>query len=188
MRTFLVLAALAAVLAVPASSSARAQSSVAAHVSKYGRILFDGRGFVLYSFARDPRGRSTCAGACAKKWPPYIVAGRPAAGVGARASLLGAIRRSDGSLQATYAGRPLYYYVNDKKPGRSCARAFPCSAASGSSCDRTGTPFADHGSRAVRTGERAAAGVSRSSPICLSARPAAIWPAGTCSRRALIAV
>jgi predicted lipoprotein with Yx(FWY)xxD motif len=118
MRTFLVLAALAAVLAVPASSSARAQSSVAAHVSKYGRILFDGRGFVLYSFARDPRGRSTCAGACAKKWPPYIVGGRPAAGVGARASLLGAIRRSDGSLQATYAGRPLYYYVNDKKPGQ----------------------------------------------------------------------
>ena len=118
MRTFLVLAALAALLAVPASASTRRQSSVAAHASKYGRILFDGRGFALYSFTRDSRGRSTCAGACAQKWPPYIVSGRPAAGVGARASLLGAIRRNDGSLQATYAGRPLYYYVDDKKPGQ----------------------------------------------------------------------
>jgi predicted lipoprotein with Yx(FWY)xxD motif len=118
MRTFLFLAALAAVLAVPVSASGRAQSSVAANASKYGRILFDGRGFALYSFTRDPRGRSTCASACAKKWPPYIVGARPAAGVGAKASLLGAIRRSDGSLQVTYAGRPLYYYVNDKKPGQ----------------------------------------------------------------------
>jgi predicted lipoprotein with Yx(FWY)xxD motif len=118
MRTFLVLAALAAVLAVPASASVQAQSSVAAHPSKYGRVLFDGRGFALYAFTRDPRGRSACAGACARKWPPYIVSGRPSAGFGAKVSLLGATRRPDGRLQATYAGRPLYYYVNDKKPGQ----------------------------------------------------------------------
>ena len=88
------------------------------HASKYGRILFDGRGFALYTFTRDPRGRSTCAGACAKKWPPDIVSNRPAAGKGAKCSLLRTVRRSDGSLQATYAGRPLYYYVSDKKPGQ----------------------------------------------------------------------
>jgi predicted lipoprotein with Yx(FWY)xxD motif len=33
-----------------------------------------------------------------------------------RRSLLGTIRRRDGRLQATYAGWPLYYYVNDRKP------------------------------------------------------------------------
>jgi predicted lipoprotein with Yx(FWY)xxD motif len=115
MRTFLILVTLAAVIAVPASAS-RAQSSVAVHASKYGRVLFDGRGFALYAFTRDPRGRSTCAGACAKNWPPYIVSHRPVAGVGAKRSLLGTIRRSDGRVQATYARRPLYYYVNDKKP------------------------------------------------------------------------
>ena len=27
------------------------------------------------------------------------------------------IRRSDGRLQATYAGRPLYFYVGEKDPG-----------------------------------------------------------------------
>ena len=93
------------------------------HASKYGRILFDGRGFVLYTFTRDPRGRSTCDGACAKRWPPDIVSNRPAAGEGANDSLLGTIRRSDGSLQATYAGRPLYYYIGDKKPGQILCQA-----------------------------------------------------------------
>jgi len=118
MRAFLVLVALAAMLAAPTSASVRTQSSVTVDASKYGRILFDGRGFALYTFTRDARGRSTCSGAWAKKWPPYIVSRRPVAGVGAKRSLLGTIRRSDGTLQATYAGRPLYYYVSDKKPGQ----------------------------------------------------------------------
>ena len=118
MRAFLVLVALAAMLAAPTSASARTQSSVTVDASKYGRILFDGRGFALYTFTRDARGRSTCSGACAKKWPPYIVSRRPVAGVGAKRSLLGTIRRSDGTLQATYAGRPLYYYAGDRKPGQ----------------------------------------------------------------------
>jgi predicted lipoprotein with Yx(FWY)xxD motif len=119
MRMFFVLVALTAVaVTAPVSVSAGAQSSVAVHTSRYGRILFDGRGFALYTFTRDPRRRSTCAGACAKKWPPYIVSGRPVARVGANGSLLGTIRRSDRRLQVTYAGRPLYYYVGDKKPGQ----------------------------------------------------------------------
>src|SRR5262249_31194722 len=105
-------------VAVPASASAGARSSVAVHPSKYGHILFDGRGFALYTFMRDQSGRSTCAGACARKWPPFIVSSRPTAEAGAKGSFLGTIRRSDGKLQATYAGRPLYYFVADKKPGQ----------------------------------------------------------------------
>jgi len=91
---------------------------VAAKPSAYGKILFDGRGYVLYGFTRDARGRSTCTGACAKAWPPYLVKARPPAGAGVSARRLGTIRRRDGSLQATYAGRPLYYYVGDRKPGQ----------------------------------------------------------------------
>jgi hypothetical protein len=100
MRTFLVLAALAAVLAVPASASVQAQWSVAAHPSKYGRILFDGRGFALYAFTRDPRGRSACSGACAKKWPPYIVSGPPVRGLRRQ----GLAPRSDPSAWREAAG------------------------------------------------------------------------------------
>ena len=40
------------------------------------------------------------------------------AGAGAKRSLLGTLRRADGSRQATYAGRPLYYYVGDRKAGQ----------------------------------------------------------------------
>ena len=125
MRTFLFAVAVAAVLAVPVAASSGSQSSLTVHASKYGRILFDGRGFVLYTFTRDSRGRSTCAGACAKKWPPYIVSNRPTAGAGAKDSLIGTTRRSDGSRQATYAGRPLYYYINDKKPGQILCQGVP---------------------------------------------------------------
>jgi predicted lipoprotein with Yx(FWY)xxD motif len=50
--------------------------------SDYGRILFDGRGRALYAFTRDEGARSTCAGACAQAWPPYLVRGSLRAGPG----------------------------------------------------------------------------------------------------------
>ena len=94
-------------------------ASIVVHQSTYGRVVFDGRGFALYAFTRDSRGdRSTCSGLCAKAWPPYVVKAKPVAGAGAKSSLISAVRRSDGSLQVTYAGRPLYYYQGDKKPGQ----------------------------------------------------------------------
>ena len=83
---------------------------VAVHASAYGRIVFDGRGFVLYAFSHDPRARSTCYGACAVRWPPYVVKSAPP-----RGGLVGTTKRRDGSLQLTYAGRPLYYYIDDRK-------------------------------------------------------------------------
>jgi predicted lipoprotein with Yx(FWY)xxD motif len=92
--------------------------SVTAKPSSYGQILFDGRGYVLYGFTRDPRGTSRCSGACAKAWPPYIVKARPLAGAGVTKRRLGTTRRRNGSLQVTYAGRPLYYYVGDRSPGQ----------------------------------------------------------------------
>jgi predicted lipoprotein with Yx(FWY)xxD motif len=101
-------------LALAPSSGA----SVTAKQSAYGRILFDGRGYVLYAFTRDARGKSACSGACAKAWPPYLVRSRPRAGAGVAGRRLGVTRRQGGSLQATYAGRPLYYYVGDRKPGQ----------------------------------------------------------------------
>jgi predicted lipoprotein with Yx(FWY)xxD motif len=82
--------------------------------SRFGPILFDGRGFVLYAFTRDPRGASKCAGVCAAAWPPYRARGVLRAGKGARASKIGRTR----SGQVTYAGRPLYYYVGDRRPGQ----------------------------------------------------------------------
>src|SRR5215218_2628403 len=92
-----------------------AAATLTTHQSQYGPVIFDGRGFALYAFTRDGRGPSTCRGDCAKAWPPFIVKAKPRAGAGIRAPLVGTARRADGRLQATYAGRPLYYYVGDRR-------------------------------------------------------------------------
>src|SRR5206468_1580089 len=121
MRTLLILIGVLAIVSVaPAATEGPGASSgtVTVHASSYGRILFDGRGFALYTFSHDPRGRSSCSGACAKAWPPFLVKRAPSAGIDTKASLLGTIRRADGTIQATYAGRPLYYYVGDTKAGQ----------------------------------------------------------------------
>jgi predicted lipoprotein with Yx(FWY)xxD motif len=102
-----------------ATNVAQASSTLAVRSSRFGPILFDGGGRALYAFTRDQRGgRSKCYGACAKAWPVYVAKGRLLAGKGVRKSLLGTSGRRDGRLQVTYNGRPLYYYVGDKKPGR----------------------------------------------------------------------
>jgi predicted lipoprotein with Yx(FWY)xxD motif len=92
--------------------------TVTAHSSGYGKVLFDGRGFVLYAFTRDHR-RSACYGGCAKAWPPYYAPkGSLTVGAGLTRSLLGTVRRRNGRRQVTFAGRPLYYYVGDRSPGQ----------------------------------------------------------------------
>ena len=118
MRAIAVLAAAAAVLVLSGTADASDRSVLTAGKSSYGRVLFDGRGFALYAFTHDTRGKSTCDGACAKAWPPYLVKNAAKAGAGTRAGLLGTPRRGDGSLQVTYKGQPLYYYVGDRSPGQ----------------------------------------------------------------------
>src|SRR5436309_1829048 len=100
-RRLILAAVLAAVLAPGATAADR--STLTVHGSSYGAVLFDGRGFVLYAFTADRRGRSVCTGECARRWPPLLVKGSAHAGTGAKASLLGTTRRADGSTQATYA-------------------------------------------------------------------------------------
>jgi predicted lipoprotein with Yx(FWY)xxD motif len=102
----------------------RGAPTVRVRGSAYGRALTDTRGFALYRFTHDRSSRSTCHGGCAAAWPPYIVKRRPTTtGRGARASLLGSVRRSDGRLQVTYAGHPLYYYVGDRRAGQVLCQA-----------------------------------------------------------------
>jgi hypothetical protein len=57
-----------------------------------------------------------CYGQCAGYWPPLIAA-KPTAGAGLKASLLGTTKRRGGKLQVTYGGHPLYFFAQDKKAG-----------------------------------------------------------------------
>ena len=84
-----------------------------------GKVIVDSKGMTLYDFHKDKGGKSACYGACATSWPPLLTEGKPQAGEGAMASKLGMVERTDGTMQATYAGHPLYTFVEDKKPGEA---------------------------------------------------------------------
>jgi predicted lipoprotein with Yx(FWY)xxD motif len=99
------------------SAPATAATIKVATDPKLGKILVDGNGMTVYLFVQDTGTSSTCYTSCAKFWPPVLTAGAPQAGTGAQASLLGTTARTDGTSEVTYAGHPLYYFLNDKKPG-----------------------------------------------------------------------
>jgi len=87
-------------------------------------ILVDSKGFTLYDFHKDKGTKSACYGACAGVWPPLTTSGSAQAMKGAEASKLGTTKRSDGTLQVTYAGHPLYTYTADTKPGQARGNDF----------------------------------------------------------------
>jgi predicted lipoprotein with Yx(FWY)xxD motif len=98
-----------------------APAGTAAHLAlaktKLGMILTDGQGRTLYLFKKDTKRVSNCSGACATAWPPVTTRGTPVAGTGLTARLAGTITRSDGTMQVTYGGHPLYRFVQDRAPG-----------------------------------------------------------------------
>jgi predicted lipoprotein with Yx(FWY)xxD motif len=115
MRTLL---AVVAVLAVAGTAQAAPKPTITAAKSRYGTVLFDGKGRVLYGFTHDKRGKpSTCYGACAAAWPVYFKPGVLRAGKGVKPKLVGTVKRKNGRLQVTYNGWPLYHYVGDRSPG-----------------------------------------------------------------------
>jgi predicted lipoprotein with Yx(FWY)xxD motif len=82
-----------------------------------GGVLVDSQGRTVYLFEKDTGPKSTCFGACATEWPPVTASGKPSAGSGVTASMLGTTKRSDGKTQVTYNGHPLYLFEADQKPG-----------------------------------------------------------------------
>lgn len=84
---------------------------------EYGWYLMDSTGRTLYIFLGDKNSEgSSCYGKCAEVWPPFT--GNPKAIVPmVDEDLLGVVERRDGSMQVTYNGWPLYYYVEDQYTG-----------------------------------------------------------------------
>ena len=78
-------------------------------------VLTNANGFTLYSFAPDTPAKSNCNGTCAQNWPP-VHGPATAAGV---TGTFGTIKRSDGSVQATFDGHPLYAFAGDSAPGQN---------------------------------------------------------------------
>ena len=91
--------------------------TIGARQTGLGKVLADGQGRTLYLFEKDHGMSSSCSGACASIWPPLTAIGKPRAGAGLAASKIALIKRSDGTMQVTYGGHPLYTYAGDAKPG-----------------------------------------------------------------------
>ncbi len=90
---------------------------VALRKVSFGNVLVGPNSHTVYMFLKDKGTTSQCNGKCAVVWAPLTSSGKPQAGAGLNASLLGTGKRSDGQMQVTYGGHPLYYYDDDKKPG-----------------------------------------------------------------------
>lgn len=78
-----------------------------------GAYLVASNGMTLYTFDKDTKGVSNCSGTCASTWPSYTTTSQPSS----MPQNLAVITRSDGSMQYTWKGMPLYYFSGDSKPG-----------------------------------------------------------------------
>ena len=109
-----------AVVGAPGLAGAATTSATATEISttsnaKLGTILVAGDNAV-YTL----KGKK-CTGSCLKAQPPVLLpAGVTAAtaGTGVDAAKLGTVKTSDGSLQITYAGKPLYWSAKDTASGQ----------------------------------------------------------------------
>jgi len=131
LRMLLALLAVAAAAAVLAACSSSATSSSGGSSSSSpaaatagslktatiggATVLTSANGFTLYSFAPDTPTTSNCNGTCAQNWPP-VTGPTTASGV---TGTFGTIKRSDGSVQATFDGHPLYTFAGDTAPGQN---------------------------------------------------------------------
>jgi predicted lipoprotein with Yx(FWY)xxD motif len=83
-----------------------------------GPLLATGGGNTLYDFAPDTSQHSACVDdGCVFQWPPLLESGPVRVGRGVDATLVGTLRRPDGSTQLSYGGHPLYTYNLDVSPG-----------------------------------------------------------------------
>jgi len=83
--------------------------------AKVGTYLIGNNGMTVYSYDKDTVGVSNCTGTCAKNWPPYTVPAGTILNLQAGVSgAIATIARADGTMQVTYQGKPLYFYVGDK--------------------------------------------------------------------------
>jgi predicted lipoprotein with Yx(FWY)xxD motif len=105
-----------AALAATHASTASTPPTIQVKSSPWGKILVTSKGYTIYLWAKDSKNKSACSGGCLSVWPFVLVSGKPTAGPGVNAKLLGTIKVKGGN-EVTYNGRPLYTYVSDVKPG-----------------------------------------------------------------------
>src|SRR6202042_184516 len=114
--------------------------TVSTEISPNGIVLSSttaSGGRSLYLLTADTPKTSACgtAGGCVALWPPLLTSHRAVAGSGADRHLIGTVRRTDGTYQVTYAGRPLYFFALDLAAGATATLyAFSADTSAQSNC------------------------------------------------------
>ncbi len=80
-------------------------------------VLVNAQGMTLYSLSGEHNGKFICtSSACLQVWHPLSAStGTPSGSVGSLAT----VKRSDGTIQVTYKGMPLYTFAQDQSPGEA---------------------------------------------------------------------
>jgi len=99
-------------------------TTLRAMASDFGDVLFDSTGQAVYLFDVETTDEPRCYGSCAEAWPPVLTDGSPVAGPRVRESLLATTERTDGTVQVTYDGHPLYFYAHEGKGEVKCHDIF----------------------------------------------------------------
>jgi predicted lipoprotein with Yx(FWY)xxD motif len=118
----LLLAACASFAAVALAAGGAATVGSAANAGLGRRVAVNAQGRTLYALSPESAHHLLCtSAACLKAWPPLTVTSaktklRGGSGVHGR---LGILRRSDGRLQVTLRGLPLYRFSGDHGKGEA---------------------------------------------------------------------
>jgi predicted lipoprotein with Yx(FWY)xxD motif len=83
------------------------------------KVVTNQDGMTLYRFDKDTAQPpvSNCNEACAKQWPPLLVEGKELTFTGIDQSMIGTIKRKDGTKQVTINKWPVYTFSRDSSPG-----------------------------------------------------------------------
>jgi predicted lipoprotein with Yx(FWY)xxD motif len=85
-----------------------------------GKVLADAGGNTVYMFSTDSSGKSTCNSTCLQYWPP-VAPGKAASSVTGKVA---STTTTTGGKVATVAGRPVYTFSQDQKPGDVTGEGF----------------------------------------------------------------
>ena len=99
-------------------AAAAASTDLATAETSLGTVVVDGKGMTAYYFLKDTKGSGTsaCSGDCAAAWPAITTENATPTVTGVTGEV-GTITGTDGKLQVTIDGRPIYTFAQDKAPG-----------------------------------------------------------------------
>jgi predicted lipoprotein with Yx(FWY)xxD motif len=91
----------------------------------HGTVVGTIFGGIAYADKDETAKKIECTGSCTLTWRPWIIGSasvHPQAGSGVQSSLIGSTKRSDGEVQLTYGGHPLYLYAHQANNLRTNAQ------------------------------------------------------------------